>query len=131
MTKKRLICPSFTAGTKDLLLFPPAAPHNYSFDSEAGGWEHLWVYFTPPPSMEPLLNWPEGGGGVLKLTITEDGRWSYLVGRLEELISAEGLTIDPDKKAELISIIYEDSMREDVEEEEILPRALRLLRLAT
>jgi predicted phosphoribosyltransferase len=50
---------------------------------------------------------------------------------VEEIISAENLSIDPDKRAELITIIYEDSMREGVEEEEIVPRAVRLLRLAT
>jgi transcriptional regulator with XRE-family HTH domain len=50
---------------------------------------------------------------------------------VEEIISAENLSVDPDKKSELITIIYEDSMREGVEEEEIVPRALRLLKLAT
>jgi hypothetical protein len=50
---------------------------------------------------------------------------------VEEIISAENLSIDPDKKSELISIIYEDSMREGIGESEIVPRALRLLKLAT
>jgi transcriptional regulator with XRE-family HTH domain len=50
---------------------------------------------------------------------------------VEEIISAEGLSIDPDKRAELITIIYEDAMREGTGEEEIVPRALRLLKLAT
>jgi transcriptional regulator with XRE-family HTH domain len=50
---------------------------------------------------------------------------------VEEIISAESLSIDPDKRAELITIIYEDSMREGTREEEIVPRALRLLKLAT
>jgi hypothetical protein len=48
-----------------------------------------------------------------------------------EIISAENLAIDPDKRAELITIIYEDSMREGIGESEIVPRALRLLKLAT
>jgi hypothetical protein len=50
---------------------------------------------------------------------------------VEEIISAENLSIDPDKRAELITIIYEDAMREGTGEEEIVPRALRLLKLAT
>jgi hypothetical protein len=50
---------------------------------------------------------------------------------VEEIISAENLSIDPDKRAELITIIYEDSMREGIGESEIVPRALRLLKLAT
>jgi transcriptional regulator with XRE-family HTH domain len=40
-------------------------------------------------------------------------------------------SIEPDKRAELITIIYEDSMSEGIGESEIVPRALRLLRLAT
>jgi transcriptional regulator with XRE-family HTH domain len=50
---------------------------------------------------------------------------------VEEIISAENLSIDPDKRAELITIIYEDAMREGIGESEIVPRALRLLKLAT
>jgi hypothetical protein len=50
---------------------------------------------------------------------------------VEEIISAENLSVDPDKKSELITIIYEDSMREGIGESEIVPRALRLLKLAT
>ncbi|MHC4884224.1 MAG: arabinose operon transcriptional regulator AraC [Planctomycetota bacterium] len=76
----------FSVAPGDLLLFPPGVPHSYTFDEEAGEWEHLWVYFTPPPALEPLLTWPEAGNGALKLTTADPSRWNYLVARLETLI---------------------------------------------
>ena len=35
------------ASPGDMILFPPRAPHHYSYEAEAGHWAHHWIYFFP------------------------------------------------------------------------------------
>jgi transcriptional regulator with XRE-family HTH domain len=108
-------------------------------------WEYVSGMSLPGPAAQikisetfnVSLDWllkgkePEATKASTGIVQYDQNKLRLSIEAVEELISAEGLSIEPDKKAELISIVYEDSMREGIGESEIVPRALRLLKLAT
>jgi len=49
-----------------LILTPPGVP--YALRAAAAG-DEWWAIFTPRPAYEPLLAWPEAGGGVRMLRL--------------------------------------------------------------
>ncbi len=78
----------FTVHEGDVLLFPPGVRHDYGRSPEHGCWRHLWVYFEPETEWLPLMKWPQGAGGVLKLSIGGSRLFDDIRGALENVVSS-------------------------------------------
>ena len=71
-------------GERQVLLFRPGAPQDYSTDPSAGRWALRWVHFVPKPHWEPWLAWPEfaRGTGALRLAAESAERFAQALKRM-------------------------------------------------
>lgn len=60
---------SITVGANQIVLFKPHEPHDYGTHPQSRYWSFYWAHFQPPPSVLPLLIWPESPAGGLFLNL--------------------------------------------------------------
>ncbi len=56
----------------DILLTRPDTPHDYGADDDT--WELLWAHFQPRSHWLEWLNWPDAGGGNMRIQLPEPAR---------------------------------------------------------
>jgi len=88
-------------GEGDLVLLRPKIRHDYGLEPALGRWDLLWAYFFPRAEWLPLLRWPAGALGLLRLTLSDSAARAGIVRQLQE---THRLNIRPHRLREALAM---------------------------